>query len=30
VLVLPGFGLLSQVLLYHTDMVELGGFYRIV
>lgn len=30
VLVLPGFGLLSQVVLYHTNMVELGGFYGMV
>jgi len=30
VLVLPRFGLLSQVLLYHTDIVELGRFYGIV
>lgn len=30
VLVLPRFGLLSQVLLYHTDIVELRGFYRMV
>jgi len=30
VLVLPRFGLLSQVVLYHTDMVELGRFYRMV
>jgi len=29
-LVLPRFGLLSQIVLYHTDMVELGGFYRMV
>lgn len=30
VLVLPRFRLLSQVVLYHTDMVELGRFYRMV
>lgn len=30
VLVLPGFRLLSQVVLYHTDIVELGRFYGIV
>lgn len=30
VLVLPGFGLLSQVVLYHTNMIELGGFYGMV
>jgi cytochrome c oxidase subunit 1 len=30
VLVLPGFGILSHVVLYHTDIVELGGYYRIV
>merc|ERR1712117_697166 len=30
VLVLPGFGILSHVVLYHTDIVSLGGYYRIV
>lgn len=30
VLILPRFGLLSQIVLYHTDIVELRGFYRIV
>jgi len=30
VLILPRFGLLSQIILYHTDIVELGRFYRIV
>jgi len=30
VLVLPRFRILSHVVLYHTDMVELGGFYGIV
>merc|ERR1711981_1173616 len=30
VLVLPRFRLLSQVLLYYTDITELGGFYGIV
>jgi len=30
VLILPRFGLLSQIVLYHTDIVELGGFYRMV
>lgn len=29
-LVLPGFGILSHVVLYHTDMVSLGGYYRMV
>jgi len=30
VLVLPGFGILSHVVLYHTDIVELRGYYRMV
>lgn len=30
VLVLPRFRILSQVLLYHSRIVELGGYYRIV
>jgi len=30
VLVLPGFGILSHVVLYHTEMVSLGGYYRMV
>jgi len=30
VLVLPRFGILSHVVLYHTEMVSLGGYYGIV
>jgi len=30
VLVLPRFRILSHVVLYHTDIVELGGYYGIV
>jgi len=30
VLVLPGFGILSHVVLYHTGIVELRGFYGMV
>merc|ERR1712048_1345861 len=30
VLVLPRFGILSHVVLYHTEMVFLGGYYGIV
>merc|ERR1712187_282243 len=30
VLVLPGFRILSHVVLYHTDIVSLGGYYRMV
>jgi len=30
VLVLPGFRILSHVVLYHTDIVSLGGYYGIV
>lgn len=29
-LVLPGFGILSHVVLYHTEIVSLGGYYRMV
>lgn len=29
-LVLPGFGILSHVVLYHTDIVSLRGYYGIV
>lgn len=29
-LILPGFRLLSQVVLYHTDVVEMRRFYGIV
>jgi len=30
VLVLPGFGILSHVVLYHTDIVSLGRYYGMV
>merc|ERR1711978_359359 len=30
VLVLPRFGILSHVVLYHTEIVSLGGYYRMV
>jgi len=30
VLVLPRFGILSHVVLYHTEMVSLGGYYGMV